>query len=287
LEVYNQTLTLIIHDIVSESLVVLYTIYDHHGDGLKKRVGCAKWGAKEKEQLYLLPRHFTMWSFNPEQTGQGISTAFQSIQGYQCQRIHMQVAMYEHLADMFGGPPNSNHFSLYSRWARHGWGMVLTGNVQVSPLHLSLGRDMVIPDSISEESLRPFQQLAQIIHQGRVHSDGSANTSTGPLAIMQLSHAGRQSPNILGGRSPFAPPLSSSPIALGSGNKGRGFMSGLIYRLLFQVPQEMSLANIDDVVEAFTRGAKLAALAGFDGIQLHAAHGCGYLPLYMRLSECG
>jgi 2,4-dienoyl-CoA reductase-like NADH-dependent reductase (Old Yellow Enzyme family) len=36
----------------------------------------------------------------------------------------------------------------------------------------------------------------------------------------------------------------------------------------------MSLADIDDAVEAFVRGAKLAKLAGFDGIQLHAAHGC-------------
>jgi 2,4-dienoyl-CoA reductase-like NADH-dependent reductase (Old Yellow Enzyme family) len=41
----------------------------------------------------------------------------------------------------------------------------------------------------------------------------------------------------------------------------------------------MSLENIDDVVEAFVRGAKLAVLAGFDGVQLHAAHGCGCFPL--------
>src|ERR1700691_625273 len=182
--------------------------------------------------------------------------------------------MYEHLADMFGGAPNSNHFSLYSRWARHGWGMIVTGNVQVSPKHLSLGRDVVIPASISEVTLEPFRNLAQAIHQERVHSENATDTSTSPLAIMQLSHAGRQSPNVLGGRAPFVPAFSPSPIALGTGKKDEGIISGLFHRLLFQTPQEMSLADIDDAVEAFVRGAKLAKLAGFDGIQLHAAHGC-------------
>lgn len=185
--------------------------------------------------------------------------------------------MYEHLADMFGGAPNSNHFNLYSRWANHGWGMIITGNVQVSPKHLSLGRDMVIPASISEEALGPFRTLSQIMNQHR--SVNSANSFARPLAIMQLSHAGRQSPNILGGRTPFAPPLSPSPIVLGSGKKSQGFFSGLFHWLLFQVPQEMSLGHIDDVVQAFTRGAELAALAGFDGVQLHAAHGCECIPL--------
>jgi 2,4-dienoyl-CoA reductase-like NADH-dependent reductase (Old Yellow Enzyme family) len=101
---------------------------------------------------------------------------------------------------------------------------------------------------------------------------------------MQLSHAGRQSPNVLGGRRPFAPPLSPSAIALGSGKKNKGFLSSLFHRLLFQVPQEMSLANIDDVVEGFVRGAKLAALTGFDGVQLHAAHGCECFILSKQLS---
>jgi 2,4-dienoyl-CoA reductase-like NADH-dependent reductase (Old Yellow Enzyme family) len=187
--------------------------------------------------------------------------------------------MYEHLADMFGGVPNSSHFNLYSRWAQHGWGMVVTGNVQVSPTHLSLGRDLVVPANISEEVLEPFRGLARVIHQERTHSK-SANTFNCPLAIMQLSHAGRQSPNVLGGRRPFDPPLSPSTIALGSGKRDKDFLSDLFHRLLFQTPQSMSLANIEDVVEAFVRGAKLAALSGFDGVQLHAAHGCGYFFLY-------
>lgn len=36
----------------------------------------------------------------------------------------------------------------------------------------------------------------------------------------------------------------------------------------------MSLQDVDEVVTAFVRGARVALESGFDGIQLHAAHGC-------------
>jgi 2,4-dienoyl-CoA reductase-like NADH-dependent reductase (Old Yellow Enzyme family) len=159
--------------------------------------------------------------------------------------------------------------------------MVITGNVQVSPTHLSLGRDIVVPANLSAEALEPFRNLAQIIHLERFSGESATNTSTCPLAIMQLSHAGRQSPNVLGGRRPFASPFSPSAIALGSGRKNGGFLSSLFHRLLFQTPLEMSLGSIDDVVEEFTRGATLAVRSGFDGVQLHAAHGCMCFSLYI------
>ncbi|KAF7986295.1 hypothetical protein HWV62_35240 [Athelia sp. TMB] len=92
------------------------------------------------------------------------------------------------------------------------------------------------------------------------------------LAIMQLSHGGRQSPNFLGGRSLCSPPLAPSAIALGAG-KSSDMLSSLVEAVLFQKPHAMSLGEIDDVVNSFVRGAKLATLAGFDGAQLHAAHG--------------
>ncbi|KAJ7067686.1 hypothetical protein B0H15DRAFT_871985 [Mycena belliarum] len=176
----------------------------------------------------------------------------------------VKVALYEHLAKLFGGPPNRYHLDLYSKWSAHDWGMIFTGNVQVSPHHLCLARDIVLPRQLSAENLRSFEALATAIHGERDDK---------PMAIMQLSHAGRQSPNILGGRLPFVAPLGPSSIRLGSSLTNHGFISDLLHRLLFQVPQAMSSADIDDVVEAFVRGAKLAAQTGFDGVELHAAHG--------------
>ncbi|KAJ6577767.1 hypothetical protein B0H19DRAFT_1121306 [Mycena capillaripes] len=176
----------------------------------------------------------------------------------------VKVALYEHLATLFSGPPNRFHLQLYSKWSAHDWGMIFTGNVQVSPQHLCLARDLALPLELSEKNLKHFRDLASAMH-------GQRNEK--PMAIMQLSHAGRQSPNILGGRFPFVSPLGPSSIRVGSSMKHDGLLSNLVHRIMFQIPRAMTLADIDAVVAAFVRGAKLAAQTGFDGIQLHVAHG--------------
>ncbi|KAJ6489956.1 hypothetical protein C8R45DRAFT_992241 [Mycena sanguinolenta] len=176
----------------------------------------------------------------------------------------VKVALYEHLARLFGGPPNRFHLELYSKWSTHNWGMIFTGNVQVSSQHLSLARDLVLPRELSEQNLRPFRELADAIHGDREEK---------PLAILQLNHTGRQSPNFLGGRLPFSPPLGPSSIPLGSSLRRTGILSHLLHQLMFQIPRSMSLTDIDDVVAAFVRGAELAARTGYDGVELHAAHG--------------
>lgn len=179
----------------------------------------------------------------------------------------VKVAMYEHLAPFGGGPPNRRHFSLYSTWAASEWGMVITGNVQVSSSHLSLGRDIVVPDKIDSATMEPFRKLACIVHG----ADGRTEPNK-TLAIVQLSHAGRQSPNIIGGRSLFAQPKAASAVRVGSA-RDAGFLGEAFHRLLFQTPQEMTPDDIDALVDRFTQGARLAFESGFDGIQLHAAHG--------------
>ncbi|KAJ6524319.1 hypothetical protein B0H19DRAFT_1042921 [Mycena capillaripes] len=176
----------------------------------------------------------------------------------------VKVALYEHLAGLLGGSPNEFHLQLYSKWSMYDWGMIFTGNVQVSPQHRSLARDLVLPRELSEKNLKPFRELAAAMHGWREEK---------PLAIMQLNHAGRQSPNILGGRFPFAPPLGPSSIRVGSSLHNQGVLSDLLHRLMFQVPRAMSLLDIDEVVGAFVRGARLAAQTGYDGAQLHVAHG--------------
>lgn len=179
----------------------------------------------------------------------------------------VKVAMYEHLAPFGGGPPNKHHFSLYSTWAASEWGMVVTGNVQVSSSHLSLGRDIIVPDKVDATTTEPFRKLARIVHGAEGPTERNKT-----LAIVQLSHAGRQSPNIIGGRSPFAQPKAASAVRVGSA-RDAGFLGEAFHRLLFQTPIEMSAADIEALVDRFSQGARLACESGFDGIQLHAAHG--------------
>ncbi|KAF9010091.1 hypothetical protein BDQ17DRAFT_1421365 [Cyathus striatus] len=178
----------------------------------------------------------------------------------------VKVAMYEHLANLFGGPPNQYHYNLYSHWASYGWGMIITGNVQVSRKHCTLGRDMIVPGKITNQSLEPFQRLALCMKV-----DPTTREPSGSLAIMQLNHGGRQSSNVLGGRLPFESPMAPSPIRVGSRNES--VISRVIHAILFQTPREMTLEDIDEVVASFVKGAKVALDSGFDGIQLHAAHG--------------
>ena len=174
--------------------------------------------------------------------------------------------MYEHLAGAGGGPPNEKHFRLYELWAKGGWGMILTGNVQVSPSHLSLGGDSVIPQSGSPFDLEPWKLFAAAIH-------ASNSTSEQPLAVMQLSHSGRQSPRFVGGRWPWVPALAPSVRRLGSDRKV-GFLGDLVFKIGFDIPMPMTRGDIDRTVKQFVHGAVVAWKAGFDGVELHASHGC-------------
>lgn len=140
--------------------------------------------------------------------------------------------------------------------------MVFTGNVQVSDDHLSLGRDITIPHHISDEALEPYKKLSKSIH-----GNGSS------LAIMQLSHTGRQSSNVFTGRL-MATPLAPSSIAVGSDIPWSDFAKRLVYWILFRTPKPMSTEDLGNVVSRFVMGAKVAQQSGFDGIELHAAHGC-------------
>ncbi|KAH7886932.1 hypothetical protein F5I97DRAFT_1073482 [Phlebopus sp. FC_14] len=194
----------------------------------------------------------------------------------------VKVAMYEHLANLFGGPPNAYHFNLYSAWSKQKWGMVITGNVQVCPEHLSLGRDMVIPREVNEDTLEPFAQLARSIHGTEKDYSSSREPCSRALAIMQISHAGRQSPNFLGGRKPLVPPLAPSPVRLGSSRRTESVAGATVLeeivpplplRALFQIPREMTVDDIKDVQQAFVRASLTAMKSGFDGVQLHCAHG--------------
>jgi len=196
--------------------------------------------------------------------------------------------MYEHLASFPGGPPNEYHLRLYSEWAKYDWGIVVTGNVQTTPDHLTLGRDTVLPTSeVTDERLLPFQKLAQSIHGLYPHQSPELARCRRPnktLAIMQLNHPGRQSTNFIGGRLPFHAPSAPSPIPLGHGTNS-SLTSRLVNFILFQKPRMMSHGDIQQVVKGFIDGAVTAYRAGFDGVQLHVAHGCTSSIVHLSKSQ--
>lgn len=191
-------------------------------------------------------------------------------------KAFVQVAMYEHLAAFGGGPPNAYHLNLYLQWAKHGWGMIITGNVAVSDNHLTLGRDLVLPKSSevsAENAMLPFKRLAEAMHGIDSNVDNTPVIANKTLAIMQLNHSGRQSSNFLGGRMPFQAPMAPSAIRVTPSDSS--LISRAANALMFQVPKAMTHTDIQRVIDRFVEGAVLAYRTGFDGVQLHAAHGCG------------
>jgi 2,4-dienoyl-CoA reductase-like NADH-dependent reductase (Old Yellow Enzyme family) len=80
-------------------------------------------------------------------------------------------------------------------------------------------------------------------------------THGGNQLWMQISHPGRQCPRMVNSQ-----PLAPSEVQL---------------KLLanFSKPREMTEADIEDVIQRFTRSASLAKQAGFTGVQIHCAHG--------------
>lgn len=152
-----------------------------------------------------------------------------------------KAAMTEGLADSMNRVTD-RHLTLYRRWARGGSGLMLTGNVLVDRAHLERPGNIAIDDNGGLAELRALAQ---------------AGTSEGAQFWMQINHPGRQTPAALNPK-PLAP--SAIPLVNPAG-------------VPFGEPQEMTEAQIEDVIERFVRVATIARECGFTGVQIHAAHG--------------
>ncbi len=123
--------------------------------------------------------------------------------------------------------------------AEGGVGLMITGHTyvrrdgQASPWQLGVYKDELV------EGLRAMTEA--------VHSRGGK-------IVLQLAHAGFYAMTQLTGQIPLAP-------------------SGTVERLSKSPGKEMTVEDIRDMVEDFGQAARRAKRAGFDGVQIHAAHG--------------
>ena len=139
---------------------------------------------------------------------------------------------------------NARYERLYRRWGEGGVGMMVTGNVLVDRWHLERGGNLAVSGPQSEAALAALSAMA------------AAAKAHGALIVMQLNHAGRQTQKLINPR-----PKAPSDIALKMGN-GR-----------FAQPTPMTEADIEAAIDNFAHAAAVADETGFDGVQLHAAHG--------------
>jgi 2,4-dienoyl-CoA reductase-like NADH-dependent reductase (Old Yellow Enzyme family) len=139
--------------------------------------------------------------------------------------------------------PDERLISLYRRWGDGGGGLLITGNVMVHAEALTGPGGIVLDD---RSALDPFVRWAE------------AGKAGGAAMWMQINHPGRQVQAQMPGVV-WAP----SPVALQLGKHSKRFGR----------PVAMTDEQIGTTVKRFARTAGLAERAGFDGVEVHAAHG--------------
>ncbi len=149
------------------------------------------------------------------------------------------------------GCPTDWHFVHYAERAKGGAGLVYTEMTCVS----AEGR--ITPGCTGLYAPEHEAAWARLV--GFVHAETAAKL------CCQIGHSGRKGSTQLGWEdadAPLAegnwPVMSASAVPWAPGN---------------QVPREMSRADMDDVTAQFVAAAEMAERAGFDMIELHAAHG--------------
>ena len=137
------------------------------------------------------------------------------------------------------GAITERQVSLYKNLAQGEIGLIITGHAYVQPQGKASIYQIGVYSDILIEGLRKITE--------DVHKFSSR-------IFLQLSHAGRQTKEKLCGCTPLAP--------------------SSVYEPIFKVmPKEMSTEEIKKVIDDFIQGSRRAKHAGFDGVQLHLAHG--------------
>jgi 2,4-dienoyl-CoA reductase-like NADH-dependent reductase (Old Yellow Enzyme family) len=136
------------------------------------------------------------------------------------------------------GECTSRLIDLMAALAKGGVGLIISGHSYVSPEGKAGTKQLGVYD---DELIAGLQEITTAVH------------NNGGKIVMQLAHAGIIAASELTGIPPLAP--------------------SNLEDFIKSAPKEMSTTDIQEMAAAFAAGAKRAQKAGFDGVQIHAAHG--------------
>lgn len=141
-----------------------------------------------------------------------------------------------------GGVPGADVAAYYARRAASGVGLIITEGTYID--HPSAGDTPGVPYFWGAEAAAGWRRVAAAVHDA------------GGRIFPQLWHVGAErGPADHDGERPEI----LSPSARGTAGTAVG--------------REMTIADIDAVIAAYARGAALAKELGFDGVEIHGAHG--------------
>ncbi|GGK73609.1 NADH:flavin oxidoreductase [Streptomyces flaveus] len=142
-----------------------------------------------------------------------------------------------------GGVPGEDVVGYYARRAAAGVGLIVTEGTYVG--HESAGQSDDIPRFHGAEQLAGWAKVAEAVH------------AAGGTIVPQLWHIGMV-------RSAGEPPYADAPAVGPSGIRPDGTEG---------TGKAMTQADLDEVIAAFAEAAAAAERIGFDGVELHGAHG--------------
>jgi len=137
------------------------------------------------------------------------------------------------------GRVTDGYLRAYERLAKGGVALILPGNYYVSPLGRGYPRTLTVD---RDEVIDDLRRVVAVVHEH------------GARIVAQLNHGGRQADPKLIGQKPIGP----SPVR---------------DKLSFVKPREMTEKEIEQTINDFGEGGRRVREAGFDGVQIHAAHG--------------
>jgi len=122
--------------------------------------------------------------------------------------------------------------------AKGGWALIIVEDYAVDPS----GRGFWTPGLWKDEQIESHKQLTERVHKA------------GAKIVAQIYHAGRQTtPAVIGQQ-----PVSASPLPC---------------PVLGVTPKELTVEEIKKIISQFGDTALRAKKAGFDGVEVHGAHG--------------
>lgn len=173
--------------------------------------------------------------------------------------------MAQYSAD--NGAATDWHFAHFAKFAIGGAGLVFTEAVKVERRGLGTVGDLGL---WSEEHIEPLRRVASIV-KGHGATPG-----------IQLNHAGRKAGTFRPWEG-FGPLDRRTPLPDRDRDHWEVIGPSAVPHLAgWPVPRELTLADIAEIVEAWAAGARRAATAGFEVLEIHGAH--GYL-VHQFLSE--
>ncbi len=158
-------------------------------------------------------------------------------------------ATYEGASDL-NGVPTSKYSNIYEQLAKNEVGMIISGFSYIARQGRAMQPAQAGIDS--SKKIIHFRETTERVHQHDC-----------PI-ILQLAHTGRQSLESMTGSKLLSSTTKKSPY----------------FR---QKPTLLAISDIYKIITQFAESAFFAKEAGFDGVQLHAAH--GYLLHQLMLPE--